>query len=266
MTERYLDNILEDFYKEKYVEDDRLTNDKMHYLEFITTTHYIDKYLKQGDRLLEVGAGTGAYSLYYANKGYQVDALELVQANVEVMKSKVKDNMNINIIQGNALDLSMYEDNTFDVTLVLGPLYHLFKKDEEEKAIKEAIRVTKPKGKILIAFILFDLTMLTWGFQDKNIYENYGENKQVSLDFKPNNSENFIFKARYFSEVKELINNYDVKVLSYVATDGIGRVMKNDINNMSDEEYNMFVNYHLSICEREDLIGYSGHILSIIEK
>ena len=78
--------------------------------------------------------------------------------------------------------------NTFDVTLVLGPLYHLFKSDEEEKAISEAIRVTKPNGKILIAFILFDLTMLTWGFQGKNIYENYGNDKQVSLDFKPNKS------------------------------------------------------------------------------
>ena len=42
--------------------------------------------------------------------------------------------------------------------------------------------------------------------------------------------------------------------------------MKDDINSMTDEEYKMFVNYHLSICEREDLIGYSCHILSIIEK
>lgn len=266
MKERFLDNVLDEFYKDGYVEDDRLTSDKMHYIEFITTTHYIDKYLKDGDRILEVGAGTGAYSLYYADKGYQVDALELVQANVDVMKSKVKDNMNINAIQGNALDLSMYEDNTFDVTLVLGPLYHLFKKDEEEKAIKEAIRVTKPNGKILIAFILFDLTMLTWGFQGKNIYENYGEDKQVSLDFKPNNSEDLIFNMRYFSEVKELMNKFDVKKLCYVASDGIGRVMREDIDNMSDDEYKIFVDYHLSICEREDLIGYSGHILSIVEK
>ena len=266
MKERFLDNVLDGFYKDGYIEDDRLIKDKMHYIEFITTTHYIDKYLKHGDRLLEVGAGTGAYSLYYANKGYQVDALELVQANVDVMKSKIKEGMNINAVQGNALDLSMYEDNTFDVTLVLGPLYHLFKKEEEEQAIKESIRVTKPNGKILIAFILFDLTMLTWGFQGKNIYENYGDNKQVSLDFKPNNSEDLIFNMRYFNEVKTLINKFDVKKLCYVATDGVGRVIREDIDNMTDEEYKMFVDYHLSICEREDLIGYSGHILSILEK
>ena len=266
MEKRFLDNVLDKFYNDDYVEDDRLSRDKTHKIEFITTTKYIDKYLKENDKILEVGAGTGAYSLYYANKGYIVEAVELVQSNVDVMKSKIKDNMNINAIQGNALDLSMYEDNTFDITLVLGPLYHLFKKDEEEKAINEAIRVTKPNGKIFIAFILFDLTVLTWGFQDKNIYENYGDNKQISKEFKPNNKEELIFNMRYFEDVKNLMNKFNVKKLNYVATDGIGRVMKEDINNMTDKEYEMYVNYHLSICEREDLIGYSGHILSIIEK
>ena len=266
MEERFLDNVINSFYQDGYAEDERLTKDKMHRIEFITTTNYIDKYIVPGDRILEVGAGTGAYSLYYANKGYQVDALELVQSNIDVLKSKIRDNMNIKAIQGNALDLSMYNDNTFDITLVLGPLYHLFKKDEEEKAIREAIRVTKPKGKIFIAFILFDLTMLTWGFQGKNIVDNYGPDKEVSLNFKPNNKEEYIFNMRYFSEVKELMNKFNVKKLCYVATDGVGRVMKEDIENMTDEEYKMFVNYHLSICEREDLIGYSGHILSIVEK
>ena len=263
---RFLDGVIDDFYKNNCEEDERLMKDKMHQVEFITTTTYIEKYLKPGDRILEVGAGTGIYSLYYANKGYQVDALELVQKNVDIMKSKVTDTMNMKAIQGNALDLSMYEDNTFDITLVLGPLYHLFKKEEEEKVIKEAIRVTKPHGKIFIAFILFDLTMLTWGFQDKNIYENYGEEKQVSLDFKPNNSEDLILNMRYYEEVKELMNQFKVKKLGYIATDGIGRVMKEEINQMTEEEYEMYIKYHLSICEREDLIGYSGHILSIVEK
>ena len=266
MSERTLDNIVDSFYKDGYVEDERLTKDKAHYIEFITTTTYIEKYLKEGDRILEVGAGTGAYSLYYANKGYQVDAIDLVKGNIDILKSKIKDNMNIKATVGNALDLSMYEDNTFDVTLVLGPLYHLFKPEEDEKAISEAIRVTKPHGKIFIAFILFDLSMLLWGFQNKNIYDNYGVDKQVSLDFKPNNSENLVFNVRYFKDVKKLMDKFDVKKLHYLATDGIGRAMKDCVNSMTDEEYKLFVNYHLSICEREDLIGYSGHILSIVEK
>ena len=250
MSERRLDNLLDKYYSDKYKEDERLSKDKTHYIEFITTTTYIDKYLKEGSRILEVGAGTGAYSLYYANKGYQVDALELVKTNVDIINSKIKENMNIKAIQGNAIDLSMYKDNTFDITLVLGPLYHLFDKEEENKAIEEAIRVTKKGGKIFIAFILFDLNILSWGFQNKNIYDNYGNGKQVSIDFKPNNTEDLIFNMKYFSDIKNLMNKYDVKKLHYVGTDGIGRIMKNDIDNMTLEEYKLFVDYQLSICER----------------
>lgn len=115
----------------------------MHFLEFITTTNYIDKYLKPGDRILKIGAGTGQYSLYYASKGYEVDSLELVSRNIDIMRSKVTNSMNIKITQGNAIDLSMYDDNTFEVTLLLGTMYHLFKKAEIRKALDETIRVTK---------------------------------------------------------------------------------------------------------------------------
>lgn len=266
MKNRKLDNIIEKFYKEICIEDERLTKDKMHKIEFITTTNYIEKYLKPGDRILEIGAGTGAYSLYYANKGYKVDAIELSKSNVEVFKSKITKDLDVNVIQGNAVDLSVYKDNTFDITLCLGPLYHLFKEEETTSAIKEAIRVTKPGGKIYLAFILFDLTMLTWGFKEKNVYENYGENKQISENFKPNNAEELIFNMRYFEDVKKLIKSFNLKTINYVATDGIGRVIKDEINQMSEEEYNLYIKYHLSICEREDLIGYSGHILAILEK
>lgn len=266
MKNRKLDNIIEKFYKESCIEDERLTKDKMHKVEFITTTNYIEKYLKPGDRILEIGAGTGAYSLYYANKGYKVDAIELSKSNVEVFKSKITKDLDVNVIQGNAVDLSVYKDNTFDITLCLGPLYHLFKEEETTSAIKEAIRVTKPGGKIYLAFILFDLTMLTWGFKEKNVYENYGENKQISENFKPNNAEELIFNMRYFEDIKKLIKSFNIKTINYVATDGIGRVIKDEINQMSEEEYNLYIKYHLSICEREDLIGYSGHILAILEK
>ena len=255
-----------DNYYNIYNEDDRLVKDKIHSLEFITTTNYIDKYLKDKDRILEIGAGTGRYSLYYANKGYQVEAIELVDRNVDIMRSKITNSMNIRVMQGNAIDLSMYLDNTFDVTLLLGPMYHLFKQDDMKAALDEAVRVTKKGGHIYIAFILFDLTMLTWGFMDKNIYNNIGNNKQVSNEFRPNNSEELLFNMMYYKDVCKLIRDKGVKEISYVATDGIGRLMKDEVNEMNDQEYELYVKYHLSICEREDLIGYSGHILSIVEK
>jgi hypothetical protein len=48
-----------------------------------------------------------------------VDAVELVQKNVDILNGKVKPNMNIRAVQGNAIDLSMFDDDIFDITLVL---------------------------------------------------------------------------------------------------------------------------------------------------
>lgn len=265
MDNRELDEILNNHYSNDYTEDDRLIKDKTHQVEYITTLKYIDKYLKKGDRILEVGAGTGIYSLGLAKRGYQVDAIELVNDNLNILKSKITSDMNINAIQGNALDLSMYEDNTFDMTLVLGPLYHLFKDEERDKVIEEAIRVTKSGGIIYYAFILSDLTMINWGFEKGNLVPNMGI--MITDDYKVINREEYIFYLTYMSEIKKLMQEHDKQeVITYVATDGVGRVMSDKINEMSDEEYKHYINYHLSICEREDLIGYSGHVLAITKK
>ena len=69
--------ILKDYYSTGD-EDKRLDQDKAHKVEFLTTTRYIDKYLKPNAKIFEVGAGTGIYSIHYAKKGYQVSALEPV--------------------------------------------------------------------------------------------------------------------------------------------------------------------------------------------
>ena len=140
-----VDKILKTYYNH-YEEENRFKKSNHNRLEFITTTKYIEKYLKKKDKILEVGAGTGAYSLYYAKQGYDVTAVELVEENIEKLKQGITEEMDIKVHQGNAVNLSMFADETFDITLVLGPMYHLFTKEEQEKAISEAIRVTKKGG------------------------------------------------------------------------------------------------------------------------
>lgn len=262
-----LDNILNNYYKDNYIEDDRLSKDKTHLLEYITTNKYIEKYLNKDSKILEIGAGTGAYSIDYAKKGYDVTAIELIDENLKILNNKITSDTKIKTYQGNAINLDMLNDNTYDVTLLLGPLYHLFKEEDRIKAINEAKRVTKQNGIIIIAYVLYDLSMLDWGYKRGNIYENYGEGKMVKLDYTPDNKEEYIFNMDTIITVKELLSKINnIKILNYVATDGAGRLIKDTINNMNDEEYNNYVNYHLSICEREDLIGYSGHIISVIRK
>lgn len=136
-----------DFYN-NYDEDSRLSM-KHGAVEFLTTMRYIEAYIPPGSRVLEIGAGTGRYSHALARQGYQVDAVELVPHNIEVFRKHTRPEEHVTITQGNALDLSAFPDNQYDITLLLGPLYHLYNQEDKRQALGEAIRVTKQGGVIL---------------------------------------------------------------------------------------------------------------------
>ena len=262
MEKEEVEQILEQYYQ-NYNENDRLVKDKAHKIEFLTTTRYIDKYLKEGDKILEVGAGTGRYSIHYAKKGYNVEAVELTKANIEVFKSKINEVMNIKVRQGNALDLNMFEDDSFDITLVLGPLYHLFTEEEKEKAIKEAIRVTKPKGKIYLAYITNDTVILSYGLRKGNLLRLKDICKK---DYRLKEIPEEIFSVNYVEEFENMMKKFKVKALNQVATDGVSPNLANYIKELTEEEYEIWLDYHFATCERKDLIGYSNHVLYICEK
>lgn len=255
-------DVLNNFYTNDCEEENRLLSQHGR-VEFITTTKYIDKYLKKEDKILEVGAGTGRYSLYYADKGYDVTAVEYVEHNLDVLKSKITGNMNINALQGDALDLSRFNDNTFDITLVLGPLYHLYSDIDINKAIDEAIRVTKPNGKVMIAFLTSDSIMLSWVLM-KHHFDRKGQ--AFDNNYKMINQLEEVFSAFYVDEFEDIMKQKKVEKLNVVATDGMTQHFKGEIDNLTEYEFNEWLNYHLSTCERKDLQGYSNHMLYICEK
>ena len=148
-----LNDILENYYN-KFKENKRLLS-RHGQVEFLTTLKYIHECLDgmEKAKILDVGAGTGRYSFELAEEGHDVTALELVEHNLDVLKSQ-KGRAKIKAYQGNAMDLSRFSDDTFDVTLVFGPMYHLFQYEDKLKALNEAKRVTKKGGFILVAYIM----------------------------------------------------------------------------------------------------------------
>lgn len=74
-------------YYGNYDEDNRLRS-RHGMVEFLTTMRYVDNYLRPGMGILEIGAGTGRYSHALAQRGYAVDAVELVQHNIDVFREK----------------------------------------------------------------------------------------------------------------------------------------------------------------------------------
>lgn len=153
---------LTEFYS-NYDEEGRLLS-KHGSVEYLTTMRYIGTYLKPGMRILEIGAATGRYSHALARMGYRVDAVELVQHNIDLFKANTKPGEDITITQGNAKDLHFLRDNSYDLVLLLGPMYHLFTVEEQKQALSEALRVTKPGGILMAAYCGNDATMVQYCF------------------------------------------------------------------------------------------------------
>ena len=122
---------LEDYYN-SYDEDGRLLS-RHGQVEYLTTMKYIRECLSglSEPNILEVGAGTGRYSVTLAKQGLRVTAVELVPHNLELLTAKLDGSEPIRAMQGNALDLSFLPDGAFDLTLLLGPMYHLYSREDK---------------------------------------------------------------------------------------------------------------------------------------
>ena len=255
--------MLEDYYK-RYDEDSRLERSRHGQLEFLTTMHYIHKYAGKGSKVLEVGAGTGRYSVALAKEGMDVTAVELTDSNLEILKKNGAGLEKLHAMQGDAVDLKDLKDDTFDVTLVLGPFYHLYEKDELDKAIKEAIRVTKKDGKIFFAFISIYAIMHMNYFQGNWAV---GEEENYTEDYKVKHFKEQRFTGFDVEEFEDLFKDKAVDYIGTVGTDGvIGALEERSDFSIPDKDFDAFFKWHLAFCEKRELIASNCHILYICKK
>ena len=244
----------------RYDEDSRLNKSQAARVEFLTTVRYIEKYLSPGAKILDIGAGAGEYSLYFARKGYQISALELADANIAAFQAKMTDDDPIELVQGNAMDLSRYDDNAFDVVLLFGPLYHLHKEKDKLQCIEEAKRVCKPDGKIFFAFISNDMVILTMQQCQEDYLMNGDYNKETfRLDDFP-----FVFHTP--DHCRELLGKAGIQICHEVASDGASELLQDLVNGLDEASCQQYLRYHFYICEKPEFLGMSNHLLFVGER
>ena len=248
-----------------YDEDGRLVS-RHGMVEFLTTMRYIEKYLGPGMRILEIGAATGRYSHTLARQGYPVDAVELLEHNIAQFRQNTKPNEKVRIFQGNAVDLSAFADDSYDITLLLGPMYHLFSEEEKLRALSEAIRVTKPGGVVFAAYCGNDATILQFCFLRGMLMDEPYKSLVDPVTFKAASDPSELFELHRKEEIEALRGHFAVTPLHYVAADGYANYMRQALADMDETLYGLYLQYHFATCERQDMVGYSNHILDIFRK
>ena len=246
-------------YYNKFNEDKRLNT--MHgKVEFLTAIKYIEKYLKKTDKIIDIGAGTGKYSKYFNDLGYDVTAVELVKHNLRQIEDK-----GIKAILGNAIDLSKIKDEIYDITILFGPMYHLISMEEKIKALNEAKRITKKDGLIFISYCMNEYAIITHGFIEGNIKESIKKNL-VDENYKITPKKEDLYSFVRLEDIDYLKDKLNLKRECIISQDGPTEYIKKVINKMDEATFNIYMDYHFKTCERKEMLGSSRHILDILKK
>ena len=280
---------LEEHYN-KFNEDKRL--ERRHgQVEYRTTMKYIHDCLgklgkaqaKKSLKILEIGAGTGAYSLALAKEGYDVTAVELVRYNLGIMKLHARqyleqlergENTDKNshngdfcfqAYQGNALKLKRFADETFDLTLLFGPMYHLYTREEKIQALREARRVTKKGGYIMVAYLMNEYCVLTYAFKEGHVAECLANGSLDDL-YKCHSNEEMLYDYVRLEEIADFNANAGLQRVKLISADGAADYMRAELKEMDEDTFEKFMEYHLLTCERPELLGACAHTVDILKR
>lgn len=258
-------NEIENWYDYEYDEWKRLEN---HRIEFDMTKRYLHEYVSGNNlEILDIGGGPGRYSMYLAEKGHKVTLLDLSKRNLQVAKENclVKGITLEGFIHGNALDLSNFEQK-YDCILLMGPLYHLIKESERKLAVQGALNLLKPNG-ILIASFISNYAPI----QDclSGLYPITSVNELLGYFKIGENKDHNGFTTAYFTgyqEAREFMENFGLNELVFAGLENILGCKEKEIKQLTEEEYNKWLEIGYQLSKDKNVIGTSQHYLYIGRK
>ena len=256
-------------YYDSYDEDGRLTRDNAHKVEFITTTHILDSVIPENCKILDLGAGAGRYTFYYAEKGHAVTAIDLSSHNVQIMEdnmAKSSTKPHVEIYQGDARNLDFLTRESFDVVLCMGPIYHLKSAEERIACIKGCLAKLKSGGILAIAYInkvAVCLSEIRRGNKEFLQGESITHILTSGAEF---GDERDCFYFTSSGEIDGIMRDFEVDSLANAATDGFAYLMPDMINSFTAEEYQAWLNFHLRTCCDPTIVGAGLHGLFVGKK
>ncbi len=260
---------LEKYYN-KFKEDHRLTT-RHGIVEFTVSMKHIHDSIelvragRQNSeiKLLDVGAGTGRYSVALSREGFDVTAVELVAHNLEILRGKHE---NVKSWQGDARDLHFLSDETFEVTLLFGPMYHLHSDEERVAALSEAKRVTKKGGFILVAYLMNEYAVLSYCFREGKIKEVLAKGTLTADFHTVTNINDDLYSYTRLEDMARLNEKAGLERVKIFAPDGAADYMRRELNALDEESFAHFIEYQMAVCERPDLLGASSHTVDVLRK
>lgn len=245
-------------YYNNYDEKGRLQRDNAHKIEYLTTIHFFNKLFMSNSKILDVCAGTGVYSFYLAEKGHSVTACDLVAHNVDIIRESENACKLDGIQICNALDLSCFKAESFDIVLCMGALYHLRSEEEKNMAVRECSRVLKSGGLLVLSYINKFAPIIM------HIDDGLTNMDEAAAIY--DNKSDSVFTFTTPDEIERIAAKCSVKAVHNIGADGMTYALGKKLNAASDENLNKWLKLHISMCEEPSILGASLHGLYIGKK
>lgn len=251
-------NSLIDYYYQTD-EDNRLKKKNSHRIEFLSTMHIFEQLFDKPMKILDCCAGGGIYAFELA-KTHEVTACDLIDKHVSLLKEKNIKNPILKCIQQiDVLNMSKFTDESFDVVLCMGALYHLQDKEDRKKAISECLRVVKKDGFVVFSYLN------RWGNFMNGLANHLKELDLLYQEFDTGKHEQ-IFYRMTSAEMDELMKDRHVKCIKNVGVDHFSYLCSEQINTLNQEQFNRFMQYQYLALEDASLLSCSLHALWIGQK
>lgn len=261
-------DIIRNFYDQNSQQEwDRLDR---HPFEFAITTRMMDRYIKAGDSILDIGGGPGRYSLHYLEKGNPVTLTDLSQGNIDfAMRLASERELPLRSLACDALLIQEYVEDKFDHVFLMGPLYHLLDEAERIQAVKSAMAMLKPNGILYASFLLMFSGIIY--FLREAPEQVVQPSEQVWLDAVRQQISwggNAFTRAFFIDQDKVLpfMQQFDLEILHLFGQEGITSTHNYDLQMQPEEIQNAWINLSIDLCEIPKYLSHSEHAMVVARK
>lgn len=245
-------------------------------IELARTQELVARYIPPLPAVIfDIGGGPGVYACWLAKQGYEVHLVEASPLHLELARqaSQAQPDAPLASIEVGDARLLKRPDESCDVVLLFGPLYHLIERVDRLTTLREAHRVLQPGGLLLavgISRFASALDGLRQGLFDDPAFAQLVERDLVDGQHRNPTNHPEYFTTAFFHHPKELQSEVEESGFLYERTlpvEGPLWLSPYVVANFSDQKRReQFLVLARWLEEEPSLLGASAHLLVVARK